>query len=194
MNKPMFTDRTKLYIGMYSYFESGTHTLAPTIDNTDEHLKIYHARCWPLIADNNSVVVNYNSTIKPISGPLTQSKLAEIIRPTKVEGYTHFLLADRTFIWAQSTPDGFCASNGRLLKPEPLRPTYCNKALEWFADWREALPLLMKRLNKRLQEMRNIGKIWRLEYAEFINSQRAINEAQAIEIRNNNKRFKGIPF
>lgn len=195
MNKPQFTDRTKLYIGMYQFFESGTHTLAPAIDNTDDHLNIGKSslRHWPSIGDNNSVIVNYRSVIDPISGPLTLSKLADIIRPTKVDGYSYLLVSDRTFIWAQCTPDGFITTNGHIFKA-PALGNYCNNPLDWYTDWRTALPVLMRRLNKRLQEIRSVGRDRRLEYTKFVDTQTAIDKEQAAEIRNNNKRFKGIAF
>lgn len=193
MNKPPFTDRTRLYIGMYQYFESGTLTLAPTVDNTDDHLNIGRSslRHWPLIGAKNLIISNYGSVIDPISGSLTLSKLADIIRPTKVNGYTYLLVSDRTFIWARHTPDGFIGTNGRVFK---MSVNYCNNPLEWFADWRAALPVLMKRLNKRLQEIRSVGRDQRLEYTKFIEAQMAIDKEQAVEIRNNNKRFNGIAF
>lgn len=50
-------------------------------------------------------------------------------------------------------------------------------ALEWYAF-----------------EVRVYGKNKRLEYTDFIKAQTAIDKAQAIEIRINNKRFKGIPY
>ena len=195
MKAPKFTDRTKLYVGLYQYFETNTRTLAVTIDNTDDHLNIGNGRTmkWPIIGDNNSLLVSYTCMIEPISCPLTLSKLAEVIRSTKVEGFTYLLVMGRTFIWAKNTPDGFILSNGRVIKVEPSM-SYCNSPLEWFVDWREALSVLMKRLNERLQKIRDTGKARRLEYAEFIKAQTAIDTAQAVEVRINNKRFKGIPF
>lgn len=190
MNRPLFTNRTKLYIGALQWYESGTLTLAPCIDNTDNHLKL-EGTPWMFISSKNEPINRYRCHTDPISGPLTLSKLADIIRTTKVGGYTHLVVAGRTFIWAKHTPDGLIAANGRVFKTDQR---YCNEPLEWFADWREALPVLIERLNKRLREVRVYGKNKCLEYTDFIKAQTAIDKAQAIEIRINNKRFKGIPY
>lgn len=190
MKKPLFTDRTKLYIGALQWYESGTLTLAPCIDNVDNHLKL-ELTPWMFISAKNEPINRYSNCINSIDGPLTLSKLADAIRPTKVEGYTYLVVAGRTFIWAKRTPNGLITANGRVLVTEQH---YCNEQLEWFADWRKALPVLTARLNKRLQEVRSYGKTERLKYAAFINSQTAIDKAQADEIRANNKRFKGIPY
>ena len=190
MNKPLFTDRTKLYIGALQWYESGTLTLAPCIDNTDNHIKLERTP-WMFISSKCEPITGYSCCIAPISGPLTLSKLADEIRGTKVDGYTHLVVAGRTFIWAKHTPDGLIATNGRAFKADQH---YCNERLEQFADWREALPALVRRLNKRLQEVRAYGKDKRLEYTAFCDAQTAIDKAQATEIRINNKRFKGIPY
>jgi hypothetical protein len=190
MKKPMFTDRTKLYIGALNWYESGTLTLAPCIDNTDNHIGLERTP-WLFVSDKNEPICHYSCHIDPIGGPLTLSKLADAIRLTKVEGYTHLVVAGRTFIWAKHTPNGLIAANGRVFRADKH---YCNELLEWFVDWREALPVLVRRLNKRLQEVRAYGKAKRLEYTNFIDAQTAIDKAQATEIRINNKRFKGIPY
>ena len=190
MNSPLFTDRTKLYIGALGWYESDTLTLAPCIDNTDNHLNLEQTT-WAFISPNNDLIKRYRCRIDPISSPLTLSKLADKIRDTKVDGYSHLVVAGLTFIWAKHTPVGLIATNGRVFETDKR---YCNEPLEWFADWREALPVLIERLNKRLREVRAYGKNKRLEYTDYIKAQTAIDKAQAIEIRINNKRFKGIPY
>lgn len=202
MNRPLFTDRTKLYIGALQWYESGTLMLAPCIDNTDNHLNLERTP-WMFISSKNKPINQCSCRIDPISGPLTLSKLADAIRPTKVDGYTYLVVAGRAFTWAKHTPDGLITTNGRTFKWAKHTPDgrtfevcqrYCNEPLEWFADWRDALPMLVRRLNERLKEARAYGKNQRLKYTAFVDAQTAIDKAQAIEIRINNKRFKGIPY
>ena len=190
MNKPLFTDHTKLYIGGYAWYERETITLGVCIDNANRQIENFNNRIF--VTPNGGTIDRPTSLINLIDGPLTVSKLADEIRATKVDGYTHLVVSNLTFVWAKHTPEGLIVTNGRLIKDGSTH--YCCGPLEWFADWREALPILMKRLNKRLQEVRSYGKTKRLEYAAFVDGQTAIDKAQAAEIRANNKRFKGIPY
>lgn len=190
MKKPLFTDRTKLYIGGYMWYERGTITLGVCIDNASKLIKDFENRIF--IAPNGGTIERPSSLINLIDSPLTLSKLADEIRATKADGYSHLIVSGLTLAWAKHTPEGLIVANGSHIKDGQTH--YCCHPVESFTDWREALPILMKRLNKRLQEVRSYGKTKRLEYTAFVDGQTAIDKAQAIEIRSNNKRFKGIPY
>lgn len=190
MKKPLFTDRTKLYIGATTFYERCSLTLLPCADNRDKHAEGFGA--WIFGMENASRLERDRNSIKPIEVPLTLAKLADAIRATKMDGYTYLVVADCTFIWAKHTPAELVLANARTLPLNQQR--YCGAPLEWFADWREALPKLRARLKTRLDEMRKIGKDNRLKYTEYITAQTTIDKTQAAEIRLNNKRFKGIPF
>ena len=188
MNKPKLTDRTKLYVGLFHRDGDGTYTLGACINNT---LRSVDTNVdWPMVANPHSLYY-LDSLTTPIECPLTLVKLANMIRATKVADYTHLVVANCTFVWAQHTPNGIYGLNHRFFKPHEQ---WCGGEVECYADWRAALPVLKKRLTARLQEIRKAGKKERLEYNEFMNAQAVINKAQAIEIRTNNRYFKGIPF
>lgn len=182
MNKPKITDRTKLYVGLFKHYGSGSFTFGITFNNSG---RVFNTDIqWPRLRDAESIRYE-DSVFEPIDCPLTLPKLADLIRKTKVADYTHLAVTDCNFIWAQYTPEGLYTTDNRCLSKDDV---------EWYADWREALPVLKKRLTTKLQEIRKAGKNLRLDYTAFVKAQAEIDRAQAVAIRTNNRYFKEIPF
>lgn len=182
MNKPKITDRTKLYVGLFKHLAYGSFALSITFNNSDRVFNCDYQ--WPWLRDAESI--RYEECVsQPVECPLTFSKLADLIRKAKVEGYPYLVVTDCNFVWAQRTPAGLYTTDNRFVLTD---------GVEWYADWREALPVLKKRLTTKLQEIRKAGKNLRLKYTEIVKAQAAIDKAQAIAIRTNNRYFKGIPF
>lgn len=182
MNKPKITDRTKLYVGLFKICGTDSFTLGVTFNNSD---RVFNTDIqWPWLRYTDTI--RYEDIVfEPIDCPLTLPKLADLIRKTKVVDYTHLAVTDCNFIWAQHTPEGLYTTDNRFLSKDDV---------EWYADWREALPVLKKRLTTKLQDIRQAGKSRRLDYAAFVKAQAEIDKAQAIAVRTNNRYFKGIPF
>lgn len=182
MNKPKITDRTKLYVGLFKHCGSDTFTLGITFDNSTQTFK--SPIQWPRLRDAETIFYE-DSVFAPSDCPLTLVKLADLIRKTKVSGYTHFVVTDCTFVWTQRTSEGLYSMDNRFF---PIGGT------EYYADWRDALRVLKKRLTAKLQGIRKAGKELRLKYTEIVKAQAAIGATQAAIIRTNNRYFKGIPY